>query len=491
MIFFIKHIFFLILALNSAHAQNKNFTDFLEPNTLKSLENFELKVDKLSDKNCSQLRSSLDFIHKFNPEYFKLKKNDSSLHAVMTTAFDIKNKLREYITPSTSLTCVNSIRESLVLLRYFEDFFLLTTIEPKPFDKENDKRIAPTLIDSNLSYLQTNQKNIKLKSGDILLSRGNAYTSAAIARIGETPAQFSHISQVYIDAPIGTEISIEQAINDPRVFTVESHIEVGAFTRNFKEYVEDGNARVLLYRYRGKEREANYSARYIYDYVKIYQKKHMEKYGNGTYSVNNNPPYDFGMDISNKNELFCSEVPLVGYASRGINIPTFLTRLKVNNLTQIMDINVSHTFAPADIEVEPQFEFLAEWRDLRKTASLVKKEIALTSIFDWMKKYGYEFHYNAIDYIKAEIALSLRVLDLGFTDKLPKNMSKKMIRMTFALDRVGESLERQLDAYEKQQFASGRKYRPTYEEQLKLLEKFRKLDSDKGLSGGFHKTFRP
>ena len=50
----------------------------------------------------------------------------------------------------------------------------------------------------NFAYYR-NGASLSFQSGDVILVRGQAHNSAAIARIGDVDSQFSHIGIVYID----------------------------------------------------------------------------------------------------------------------------------------------------------------------------------------------------------------------------------------------------------------------------------------------------
>lgn len=498
---FYRLFLLFVVSVFSFQSYSAATPSFLSPNILNTLNSVHeyLESSNFNSQSCESLSGQLDYIRQLNnPEFFDLSQARRDLERIMDKSFAIKNTLRNFLNKKGSTKCIKAIREALVIARYFEDYFLVTMLEPKPFNSKTDPK-AGSLLMGNKEVLQTlGSQNIKLKSGDVLLSRGNAYTSAAIARIGDDPAQFSHLSQVYIDAPIGTEISVAQALKDPRVYTVEAHIEVGSFIRTFGKYAQDGNARILLFRFKGSQTKAHYSARYIFDYVNLYQQARRELEGRTTYTVNDNPPYDFAMNMTDRHEIFCSEIVAMAYRSQKVSLPVYPTTLKVNDLTRTMGIKARNAFAPSDIEIDPNFQLIAEWRDLRKIPALLKKDVVLSSMFEWADKLNYKFHYNLLDFAKAQIAWTARQLDLGFAERLPKNMEKKVVRMTFAIDRVGKSLEQQLEAYEQEQFRQGRRFRPTFPEQMKLLEKLRQQDRDSYNNKkselpvyGFHGTYRP
>lgn len=441
-----------------------------------------------------------------SPESFDLQQLQRDIIPLTRATYELRQtlrlRLREWSQNHQDLKpnhpCINGLRTGLRILRYFEDYLILSALNPNPFNPEKDPVSGPLFQGQAPQLLLTENQELKIRSGDLILSRGNAYTSAAISRVGEEEAQFSHLSQIYIDAPVGTELSVVDALKDPRVHTIEAHIEIGSFTRTLGQYFKDGVARALLFRYRGKPDDAHRAATSIFKYVRGYQKDRMNERWVKRQNVNDNPPYDFKMDGKNHDEIFCAEIISMAYSTIGLNLPTFPTRLKKNELTQRMGIQAEFAFSPADIELDPHFEQIGEWRDLRKIDSILRKDVALSSIFDWMERLKYTFHSTSGDNVKAMIAWTARQLDMGFSERLPKNMDRGLIRMIFSLDRAGEILEKQLVQLEKIQKENGREFRPVYWEQMIALEGYRKRDSERYIATQkrprgetLHSGFRP
>jgi hypothetical protein len=79
-------------------------------------------------------------------------------------------------------------------------------------------------------------RGVQVHSGDILVSRGGAPTSALIARGNDFPGNFSHIALVHVDDASG-DVSI-----------IEAHIEVGVAVSDIETYFRDRKLRVMLLR---------------------------------------------------------------------------------------------------------------------------------------------------------------------------------------------------------------------------------------------------
>ena len=65
--------------------------------------------------------------------------------------------------------------------------------------------------------------DLAFKSGDVILVRGQAHNSAAIARIGDIDSQFSHIGVVYVD-PQGRPFKVEALIESGSVEIGRAHV---------------------------------------------------------------------------------------------------------------------------------------------------------------------------------------------------------------------------------------------------------------------------
>jgi len=77
---------------------------------------------------------------------------------------------------------------------------------------------------------------VTIHSGDILISRGGAPTSALIARGNDYPGNFSHAALAYVDDQTG------------QVSMIESHIECGVAIASIDKYLKDTKLRILVLR---------------------------------------------------------------------------------------------------------------------------------------------------------------------------------------------------------------------------------------------------
>jgi hypothetical protein len=187
-------------------------------------------------------------------------------------------------------------------------------------------------------------RGVTVHSGDILVSRGGAPTSALISRGSDYPGNFSHIAFVYVDPATATA----------RI--VEAHIEQGVVVSTVEQYLADKKLRVMLLRPR-----ADLPA-LLGD--PLLPHRAAERAFRG--ATAGHIPYDFAMDYRDHARLFCSEVASAAYAAEGIDLWAGISRISSPGLRRwLWDLGVRHfeTQEPSDLEYDPQLRVVGEWRD--------------------------------------------------------------------------------------------------------------------------------
>jgi len=186
---------------------------------------------------------------------------------------------------------------------------------------------------------------IRIHSGDILVSRGGAATSALIARGNDFPGNFSHVALVRVDP--GTHLAS----------IVEAHIERGVAVSSLEDYVRDVKLRVLVLRLRAD------LAAVAADPMLPHR---AAEYALG--QARRSPiPYDFAMDFGDPGRWFCSEVASAAYGRYGVRLWMGLSHISSAGLRRwLAGFGVRHfaTQEPSDLEYDPQLAVVAEWRDL-------------------------------------------------------------------------------------------------------------------------------
>jgi hypothetical protein len=282
-----------------------------------------------------------------------------------------------------------------------------------------------------------NIRAVTLHSGDILVSRGGAPTSALIARGNDYPGNFSHIAFVYVD-PAPTEAKI-----------IEAHIEVGVVVSTAEQYLADKKLRVMLLRPR-----ADLPA--IVNDPMLPHKAAEYAYKRAT---SGHVPYDFPMDYKDHSELFCSEVASEGYEHVGVNLWTGISHISSPGLRRwLAGFGVKHfeTQEPSDLEYDPQLRVVAEWRD---PVTLRKDRIdnAVTEVMLEGAEKGDEISYQLFLLPLSRIvkAYSMLLNHFGKAGPIPEGMSATTALRTQDYmgrhDKIGKRLEKKAEQFRKDQ----------------------------------------
>jgi len=187
-------------------------------------------------------------------------------------------------------------------------------------------------------------KGVRVHSGDILVSRGGAATSALIARGNDYPGNFSHIAFVYVEP------------TTHKALVVESHIEVGVVVSEVEDYFADKKLRVMLLRLRA-------DLPFMQRDPMLPHKAALLAYKGATEA---HIPYDFAMDYKDHSRLFCSEVASAAYEQVGIHLWARMSHMSSPGLQRWLKgfgVRYFETQEPSDLEYDPQLRVVAEWRD--------------------------------------------------------------------------------------------------------------------------------
>ncbi|HDL02524.1 MAG TPA: hypothetical protein ENH25_00160, partial [candidate division Zixibacteria bacterium] len=185
---------------------------------------------------------------------------------------------------------------------------------------------------------------VTVHSGDILISRGGAPTSALIARGNDYPGNFSHAALLYIDKNTGA-ISI-----------IESHIEMGVAVAAIDDYFRDTKLRVMILRLRSDLPAMRSDPMLPHKAAEHALQR----------AFTEHIPYDFTMDTGESSRLFCSEVVSDAYRHVGIRLWSALSHISSPGVKSwLAAFGVKHftTQEPSDLEYDSQIRVVAEWRD--------------------------------------------------------------------------------------------------------------------------------
>lgn len=307
-------------------------------------------------------------------------------------------------------------------------------------------------------------RSVRIHSGDILLSRGGAPTSALIARGNDYPGNFSHVALVYVD-PASREARI-----------IESHIEKGVAVSTVREYLEDKKLRVMVLRLRSdlpqvrdEPMMAHKAAEYAY---RTASAGHI--------------PYDFEMDYKDHRKLFCSEVASAAYERFGIRLWAGISRISSPGLRRwLRAFGVRHfeTQEPSDLEYDPQLRVVAEWRD-PETLRKDRFDNAATEVMLEGAEKGEEITYPwyLLPVARLLKACSVALNLFNVVGPVPEGMTATTALRTMGYEEAHRAIAGRL-AGRAGDFRRERGYEPPYWELVRLAREAKK---DRKLSGLYH-----
>jgi hypothetical protein len=424
--------------------------------------------NEMNRDNCgthlSELKATIDHV---TPRYFDIPKAKAEAKSIVKELFltriALADKLREMSkSKPVDDQCIKYVRESVRASRYIEEYLAKLA----GFNADVD------VLEGDEPYLLVNPKfgtpkDFKLQSGDIVISRGNAIVSAAIARIGDVDGHFSHAAMAYVDE--------DGKYGKPgTTYMIEAHLEIGTDVADIEQkYKHDGKVRAIVYRQKDPML-AKKAAQLAYDTAMVGVK------------ANRRIPYDFNMEMdpTNTKKIFCSKVPLTFYylASNGTFLlgDQYMTTFTMENRDFLTGIGVSatKTFSPSDVEYDGKLELVAEWRDLGATYMANRKDAVLYQLFDWMEKDGYTFNRSRVA-SKALLLYTARQIpvlgDILLGEQLSRDVKPLTLRTMFVMDFVGDKmlddLIEEYNAFEKKEG-----FAPTFNQMKDLVTRVRDAD---------------
>lgn len=323
-----------------------------------------------------------------------------------------------------------ALRDVFRITRYATDMLgEIASENARPAPGEKSKRgFTGTAWNTLVHPAFDTGNNIPFRSGDVLLMRGSAHNSAAIARIGDVDTQFSHIGLIYVDA-------------EGKHWVVEALIEDGSVINTLEHVLDHGLGRAVLYRYRDAAIAAR-AAKLAYERVLA------TKTGFAPHI-----PYDFTMRMKGRRKLFCAKLVAQAFADATageVQLPAYLTRLDQRHNKQFLraiGVRAKETFAPGDIDLDPRFDLVAEWQDYRVTPLLRRQDMIMTKFFEWMETRGYTFREDFFIKLIAVFGrlssyLSDRAKNLlaSVVPKVPRNMSRSCVSTIVMLHKSAEEV---------------------------------------------------
>jgi hypothetical protein len=298
-------------------------------------------------------------------------------------------------------------------------------------------------------------RGVLIHSGDILVSRGGAATSALIARGNDFPGNFSHVALVHVDEAT------------KRVSVIESHIESGVGVSPIEKYLADTKLRIMVLRLRADLPQLAAHPLLPHQAASLAVSNALARH----------IPYDFTMDYHDPTRLFCSEVASAAYQPLGVTLWMGLSHLSTPGVTSwLAALGARHfeTQEPSDLEYDPQLRVVAEWRD---PETLFKDHVdnAVIDVMLAAAERGERLGYNPWQLPGARLAKawSVALNGLGKIGRVPEGMSAATALRVQRLKANHAALAARLRE-KAAQFKAERGYVPPYWELVRLAREAQK-----------------
>jgi hypothetical protein len=398
----------------------------------------------------------------------------------------LNEKLRDFVgghkdgqrfqSPEKMVDCVDQIRVAHRSIRSLEDRIAMSSLRKqnklknlglvgmpsadlglKPFTENQ----WPNLIVNKKLVPSGNLTRDDLKSGDFFMTKGTTFASSVISRIGKIDNQFSHLAVVYID-----DGSLFGEKNKGKIYVVESEPDFGLQIVSLDHFLTNDKNRLVLYRYSpvgdltkltSPSEVAKRAAKFLAEKADVRPNEYDKTGSDDTMKSRldvvekqtgkrfiQRVGYNFGMDMNIESTLFCSQIVSYGLKNAcnqpgvkcesfpeigndGVNIfPLVQSEIvtKDNGFAKLLNLTIDKTFAPADAEVEPRFEMIAEWRDVSYASYTRLQDMAMTKLFQLMEQGKYEFIESSE--LKAFADVTTKMLkDAG---KMPHDMPEGLTK---------------------------------------------------------------
>jgi hypothetical protein len=248
-------------------------------------------------------------------------------------------------------------------------------------------------------------RGVRLHSGDILVSRGHAPTSALISRGNDYAGSFSHVSLLQVYPASGTAL------------VIQSLIEKGVVVTPLQEYGEDRKLRLMVLRVRAGLPVARADPQLPHRAAS----KALEK------ARTRHIPYDFSMDYRDHSGLFCSEVVSAAYEEQGLNLWMGMSHISSpTTIAWLSSLGVRHfeTQEPADLEYDPQLRVVAEWREAPALwQAHLDDAVTDAMLADARPGKPLPFSWWKLPFARVAKAGSVILNQIGLRGKIPEGMS--------------------------------------------------------------------
>lgn len=403
--------------------------------------------------------------------------------SIAKNSWEIRSTLHSRLS-EVDKKCALQIQASFRQFRFIEDYLLemsrkVTHNSPSQIDFQ--KQPVPILDNSASFYEFRANSNAKFQPGDLLVTRGVSFLSGMIARLGKRSTQFSHVVMVSQD-PVTKETK-----------TIESYVGVGVAFYNLDFALKNENARILWLR--AKDQSLGLKAS---EKMSALVKERLD--------AKNPIKYDYELDFNDPKTMSCAEVSQVAFqmADEKFRIPYYPNEISgAKSIIERLKLVEGDTYEPGDMEIDPRFELVGEFRDLRLTRDSRQKDAIMSVVFDWMEHKDYELKDDMKSKMAGGIIYSVRrtflwplVKKILKLDDFSKEIPRNMLRTVTLINELGAVMLAELQAKDLE-FEKKHGVPMSYMDFYKTLEEMRaedlKLYENKKTrkKAKFHKWIRP
>lgn len=440
-----------------------------------------VRSNAFTPSNCGPVYSSI--LQKVQSLDFAVYSNDqlqSQASELMAALWQLRLQLHARL-PDVSPQCRLQVREIFHRLHDQDDYLGEFAYKQQPLDpsKINFQK-QPIPIYDRKAYPPYNvrgeldDEKFQFHGGDLMLARGISFFSAIISQISDNKSQFSHV------------VFVNEEPNTKKLNTVESYVNVGVDKYEMDFALKNENARLLVLR--PKDRVLGEKAAGLaMDYAKA------------------RVPYDYNMNFKDYSRMSCVEVARASYdnASGGaVMVPDQPAKLSLASDEFLNKLNLKNgsLITPDDLEIDPRFELVLDWRDYRLIRDSREKDAILSELVRWVDEKGYKFHDTPKSFIAKNIILPSRntrlwplVKKLTGSPDVDPTLPKKTLGMMTVLNQIAQSV---LERVKQKDLDYVAKYnRPMTNEQLrKAVDELRESDLQdykQGYPTFLHYALRP
>ena len=292
---------------------------------------------------------------------------------------------------------------------------------------------APALVlgdDEPSVTPSTRIRGVTIHSGDLLVSRGGAPSSALIAVGNDYPGNFSHVVLVYVD-------------QKTRLPTIVQSNENGLHPTTLDEYLKEVRLRVMVLRLRTDlpALVADPMLPHRAAALALERARHRHI------------PYDFEIDRQDDSKMYCAEVPGWAYRQVGVNLWSQVSHISApGTRVWLAELGVKHfdTEEPSDLEYDPQVRVVAEWRD-PQTLYLDHVDNVITEAMVEGAAQGARLDYAwyLLPFVRLLKGYSAILNELGRTGPVPEGLSATAAARVLALNHRHEAMKRRVLALAK------------------------------------------